>query len=137
MTPIKSGTTKSSTEKSNMILNNSLPRKTLDEVVTSFSVSAVCVSSSRTKICAKPDMEEKNKMIHNSAESISGPAEKAPMEKETAVRVTIANRKIAFSAYLVLNSCCMSFLKISQALPIDEYPHIRQLQIFGVISCHN
>lgn len=83
---------------------------------TSFKVSDVCVSSSLTKMCDNPDIAEKNNIIHNKADKTSLPAVKVPIEKETAVKVTTENKRIALITYLVLNSCCKSFLNIFHAL---------------------
>jgi hypothetical protein len=63
-------------------------------------------------------MEEKNRIIHKSAASTSLLAVKVPIEKETAVSVTMENSRIALMVYLVLNSCRMSLLNISHALSI-------------------
>ena len=97
-------------------LNIYFPRKILIGSATNFKVSEVCVSSSLTKICESPDIAEKNNIIHNNADKTSFPAENVPIENETAVKVTTENKRIAFITYLVLNSCCKSFLKIYQAL---------------------
>lgn len=97
-------------------LNIYLPKNILMGSATDFNVSEVCVSSSLTKICDNPDIEEKNKIIQSNADNISLPAVNTPIENETEVRVTTENNSIAFITYLVLNSCCKSFVKMYQAL---------------------
>ncbi len=79
-------------------LKNNLPINTLVAGATNLSVSAVCVSSSRTKICERPDIDEKNRIIQSKAERISLSAEKAPIENDTAVRVTTLNNRMALTA---------------------------------------
>ena len=79
-------------------LNINFPRKILIGNATSFSVSAVCFSSSLIKIWDNPDIAEKKRMIHNRAHFISALAENVPIENETETRVTTANRSIALTA---------------------------------------
>jgi hypothetical protein len=98
ITATNKGTVMISRAMSRNKLKNNFPMKMLTGAETNLSVSAVCVSSSRTKMCARPDMAEKNRIIHNKALRISLSAEKLPIEKETAVRVTTLNNNMAFSA---------------------------------------
>jgi hypothetical protein len=56
-------------------------------------------------------MLEKNKIIHNKGDKISLRNRTGPIEKLMAVRVVIANRNMAFTAYRERNSICRSFKK--------------------------
>jgi len=79
-------------------LNRSFPKNTVVGVATSFNILTVLLSSSLTKTCAKPDMEEKNITSQKRDEIIRGFKEKTPREKLATVKVVSANMRMAFKA---------------------------------------
>jgi hypothetical protein len=54
-------------------------------------------------------MEEKNIIIHNKEDEMVEVKPTALIEKLTTTSVVNANKKMAFTAYLVRNSCLKSF----------------------------
>jgi hypothetical protein len=101
-----------SNEKSNTMLNSHFPINIEFGTATSLKVSDVCCSSSLTKIWDNPDMDEKNRIIHNNGDNTSLLKFIGPIEKLIAISVVIANNIIAFIAYLVRNSNRRSFKNI-------------------------
>ena len=106
------GTMIISNENSNIMLNSHFPINIELGTATNLNVSDVCCSSSLTKIWDNPDMDEKNRIIHNKGDNTSLLKLIGPIEKLTAISVVIANNIIALIAYLVRNSSRISFKKI-------------------------
>ncbi len=95
---IKIGTIKISKTTNKETLNIHLPKKMEFGVVTNLRVSAVFCSSSLTKICDSPDIDEKKSIIHNKGERTLVCKCIGPIEKLIAVNVVMANKKIALTA---------------------------------------
>ena len=103
-------------------MKKNFPKRIPVGCVINFKVSAVCISSSLTNICERPDIAEKNIIIQSKADLISSLALNVPIENDTAIKVIRAKSNIALIAYRVLNSCRIGD-KPPELLMASRHPH--------------